>query len=85
MRIQKDRGTTDMIFVARQLQEKCRDQLLDFCVAFIDLSKAFETVNREMLWDILRRGGCPTKFTNIVRVFHNQAVKKLLPLTWEWV
>ena len=61
-----------MIFVARQLQEKCREQRMDLCVAFIDLSKAFDTVNREMLWEIMRRAGCPTKFTNIVRAFYNQ-------------
>ena len=60
-----------MIFVARQLQEKCREQRNDLCIAFIDLSKAFDTVNREMLWDIMRRSGCPNKFTNIVRAFHD--------------
>ena len=61
-----------MIFVARQLQEKCREQRMDLCMAFIDLSKAFDTVNRELLWEIMRRSGCPNKFTNIVRAFHDQ-------------
>ena len=43
-----ERGTTDMIFVARQLQEKCREQQLNLCMSFIDLSKAFETVDRDL-------------------------------------
>ena len=41
------RGTTDMIFSARQVQEKCREQGRDLCLAFIDLTKAFDSVNRE--------------------------------------
>ena len=66
----RERGTTDMIFVARQLQEKYREQRQNFCLVFVDLSKAFETVNREILWEIMRRLGCPSNFTNIVRAFH---------------
>ena len=46
-------------------------QRLDHCAAFIDLPEAFDTVNREMLWEIMRRARYPTKFTNIVRAFHN--------------
>jgi len=40
------RGTTDMIFAARQIQEKCREQYQDLYMVFIDLTKAFDTVNR---------------------------------------
>ena len=38
------RGTVDMIFAARQLQEKCQEQYDDlFFITFIDLTKAFDT------------------------------------------
>ena len=67
----RERGTTDMIFVARQLQEKCREQCRNLSIAFIDLSKAFDTVDRGMLWDVLERFGCPLKFVNVVRSFHD--------------
>ena len=33
----KDRGTIDMIFTARQLQEKCQEQNVDLCMTFVDL------------------------------------------------
>ena len=36
------RGTTHMIVSARQVQEKCREQGRDLCLAFIDLTKAFD-------------------------------------------
>ena len=45
-----NRGTTDMVFVLRQIQEKCREQNMGLVVAFIDLTKAFDTVSREGLW-----------------------------------
>ena len=60
-----------MIFVARQLQEKCREQNRNLCMAFIDLAKAFDTVNRDLLWRVMRKFGCPQKFTNVVRAFHS--------------
>ncbi|KAJ8375401.1 hypothetical protein SKAU_G00059810 [Synaphobranchus kaupii] len=40
-------------------------------MAFVDLSKAFETVQRELFWDVLLRFGCPNKFVNILRQFHD--------------
>ncbi|XP_068212602.1 uncharacterized protein [Palaemon carinicauda] len=42
----KERSTCDIIFVGRQLQEKCHEQNSDLHIAFIDLTKAFDTVNR---------------------------------------
>ncbi|BHF80045.1 hypothetical protein SprV_0702316900 [Sparganum proliferum] len=43
------RGTTDMIFAARQLQEKCQEMRIHLYSAFVDLTKAFDTVSREGL------------------------------------
>ncbi|KAL6464878.1 hypothetical protein MHYP_G00271950 [Metynnis hypsauchen] len=67
----KSRSTVDMIFTARLLQEKCREQHRDMFMAFVDLSKAFDTVNRDLLWDILLQIGCPNKFVSILHQFHD--------------
>lgn len=67
----KERGTIDMVFAARQLQEKCQEQNTDLYSTYVDLTKAFDTVSREGLWKIMAKYGCPTKFVSIVRQFHD--------------
>ena len=59
-----------MIFVLRQIQEKCREQNMGLYAAFVDLTKAFDTVSRDGLWKILTRLGCPPKFLTILRQLH---------------
>ena len=54
----------------RQLQEKCCEQHQDLYLAFVDLTKAFDTVNRDLLWNILRKFGCPPTFIAIPQQFH---------------
>ena len=51
------RGTTDAIFIARQLQEKYRAAKKPLYFAFVDLEKAFDRVPREVLWWALRSLG----------------------------
>ena len=43
----KDRGTIDMIFTARQLQEECQEQNVDLYLTFVDLTKEFDLVVRD--------------------------------------
>ncbi|KAL0167122.1 hypothetical protein M9458_038966, partial [Cirrhinus mrigala] len=65
-----NRSTTDMVFVLRQLQEKCREQNRGLYITFVDLTKAFDTVSRQGMWQILERLGCPPKFLNMIIQFH---------------
>lgn len=60
-----------MIFSARQMQEKSREQNRTLYMAFIDLVKAFDSVNREALWKILAKVGCPPKYIQILRLLHD--------------
>lgn len=72
------RGTADMVFTARQIQEKCREQCKDLYTVFIDLTKAFDSVSREGLWEVLRKLGCPVKFVNIIKSFHTDMKVRVL-------
>ncbi|KAJ1151521.1 hypothetical protein NDU88_004301 [Pleurodeles waltl] len=57
-------GTVDMILLARQLQEQGQEENRD-------LTKAFDTISREGLWQIMEKFGCPGKFISMVRQFHD--------------
>ena len=67
----ENRGTVDMLFAARQVQEKCREQQRDLYIVFVDLTKAFDSVSRAGLWMLLHRVGFPEKVINIIRSFHD--------------
>jgi len=67
----RGRITIDMIFVARLIQEKCQEQHYNIFLAFIDLTKAFNTVNRGLLWKVLSKFGCSPHFLQIMRAFKN--------------
>ena len=65
-----NRSTVDMIFCLRQLQEKCIEQDRPLYIVFVDFSKAFDTVGRTGLWQLLRKYGCPEKFTTMIEALH---------------
>nr|VZI07622.1 unnamed protein product [Spirometra erinaceieuropaei] len=67
----RHRGTTYTIFAARQLQEECQEMRTHLYSTFVDLTKAFDTVNREGLWKIMQKFGCPERFTQMVRQLHD--------------
>ena len=46
----KDKGKIDIIFTARQIQINGQEQSMDLYMTFVDLTKAFGTVNRDGLW-----------------------------------
>ena len=54
------RGTIDMIFCARQIQEKGREQQKPLFFVFYDLEKAFDKVPRTAMSMVLRRLGSRT-------------------------
>ena len=58
-RFRSNRRTVNMIFVLRQIQEKCREQNIGLYAAFVDQIKAFDTVSRDGLWKMLVHLGCP--------------------------
>ena len=71
------RSTVDMIFSLRQIQEKCREQNMPLYIAFIDLTKAFDLVSREGLFQLLKKIGCPPTLLEIVTSFHTNMTARI--------
>ena len=66
-----NRSTTDMIFVIHRLQELARKKRIALYVCFIDLTKAYDSVDRTLLWTVLARFGVPQNTISAIRQFHD--------------
>ena len=66
-----NRSTTDMVFVVRRLQEIGRKAGVSLFMCFIDLQKAYDTVDRTLLWQVLTRIGVPPQMIAIIQQFHD--------------
>ena len=66
----RKRGCSDAIFTIRQLIAKRREHGLETWVLFLDLVKAFDRVPRELLWQVMRKYGVPTKLVDLLIALH---------------
>ena len=66
-----NRSTTDMMFVVRRLQELARQKRIPLYACFIDLTKAYDSVDRTLLWKVLGRFGVPQRMISVTRQFHD--------------
>ena len=63
----KGRGTRDQIANIRWIMEKARDFQKNIYFCFIDYAKAFDCVDHNKLWKILREMGIPDHLTRLLR------------------
>ena len=63
------RSTIDMLLVVRRLQDLGRARKIPLYMCFIGLQKAYDSVDRELLWVVLARFGVPEMIT-VIRQFH---------------
>ena len=64
-------STTDMMIVIRRLQELARKKKIPLYVCFIDLTKAYDSIDRTLLWTVLARFGVPQNMFSVIRQFHD--------------
>ena len=69
----KGKGTTDAIFIVRQLQERYLAKKKGLWMAFVDLEKAFDRVPREVVWWALRSLGLDEWIVSVVRAMYEDA------------
>ena len=67
----KGRGCTGQIFTLRNILEQCTEWNRQLYVNFIDYEKAFDSIHRDSLWQILRAYGIPQRIVNIIKCFYS--------------
>ena len=60
-----------MKFVVRRLQELVRKKDTPLFMRFIDLTKAYDSVDRTLMWTVLARFGIPPRMLAVIRQFHD--------------
>ena len=65
------RGTTDQVFVLRNIIEQCNEWQAPLYINFVDFEKAFDSVHRESLWIIMKSYGIPGKIIGVVKALYN--------------
>ena len=67
---QKGRGTIDANWVIRNLLQTRKLHGIDSHVLFVDLIKAFDTANHDLLFDLLGKFGAPPPLVDAIRRLH---------------
>jgi hypothetical protein len=67
------RGTTDAVFILRQLQERYLVKKRDLWMAFVDLEKAFDRVPRDVIWWALRELGVEEHTVSVIQTMYSKA------------
>ena len=73
----KGRGTRDQIANICWIIEKAREFKKNIC--FIDYAKAFDCVDHNKLWEILKEMGIPDHLTCLLRICMQVTKQKLEP------
>ena len=63
------RSTTDTMSAVRRLQELGRKARVPLFLCFIDLQKAYDSVDRTLLWQVLARFGVPPQMIEVICQF----------------
>jgi hypothetical protein len=61
-----DRGVTDQIFVLQRVVRSASASGIPICTAFVDIEKAYDCIDRPMLFELLRRYGIHTHLITLI-------------------
>ena len=58
----------------RQLKKENQEHYTNLFSTYVNMTKAFYTVNRQGMWKIKAKYGCPRKFITLVR-YNNEEIQ----------
>jgi len=68
------KGTVDALLISRVVTSHAIETNTPLFKCYVDLTKAYDKVNRETMWEILRRLGAPAKLVNLIASLHDGAM-----------
>ncbi|KAE9412410.1 hypothetical protein Angca_002983, partial [Angiostrongylus cantonensis] len=75
----KEFSTMDNIHTLTRLIEVSREYKRPLCLTFIDLEKAFDSIEIEAVMEALGNQGVPTQYIKILRELYNNFTTKISP------
>lgn len=69
----KNFSTIDHIHTVKQIMEKYNEYNKPLYMAFIDYSKAFDSISHTAIWESLRNQGIPTVYINIIKTIYSNS------------
>ena len=84
----RGRSTLSLILCLRRIIEESKLSNRDLSLVFVDFSKAFESVDRNKLFEILKLYGIPDKIISAIKVLYTDTSSTILTLlslsAWEF-
>ena len=74
----KGRSCTQQIHIIRRLIEGALARKLPLFITFIDFKKAFDSINRTIMFAILRHYGIPDKIVSAIKVLYEGSTSRVL-------
>jgi exonuclease III len=65
-----NRSTIDQIFILKMVMEKSRNYNKPLFMCFIDIQKAYDSVNRDLLWQICKHYGLTSKIVRMLQLLY---------------
>uniref|UniRef100_A0A2C9M9C5 Reverse transcriptase domain-containing protein n=1 Tax=Biomphalaria glabrata TaxID=6526 RepID=A0A2C9M9C5_BIOGL len=69
----KEKSCTDYIATLRIIIEQSIEWQSPLYMTFVDFEKAFDSIDREVIWRLMNYYGIPTKFTNIIKQLYDDS------------
>ncbi|CAF4594985.1 unnamed protein product, partial [Rotaria socialis] len=65
-----NRSTIDQVFILKMVMEKTRELNKPLHMCFIDIQKAYDSINRDLLWKICRQYGLTEKTVQMLKLVY---------------